>query len=167
MGETRREKKGGQEGICQGIESAKVSSRIPIPVLVPREAKERVRARAVQNDTVFALSLSPPLSRSRFFLSRAFVLALSLSLFPFTTISVRLSPRSVREPSHSQKTQNADGHVSRRHREVPAGKGPKRKAAEQRMRASMRVGYPRVCAMAPGDSPIIFLPFSSSLSLYG
>lgn len=127
MGETRREKKGRQEGICQGIESAKVSSRIPIPVLVPREAKERVRP-AVQNDTVFALST--PLSLSLLSLSRFRSCSLVLS-FPSLQSLVRLSPRSVREPSHSQKTQNADGHVSRRHRSA-GGEGPEEEGGEQR-----------------------------------
>lgn len=41
---------------------------------------------------------------------------------------------------------------------MPAGKGPKRKAASRDAR-EYACGYLCVCAMAPGDSPIIFLPF--------
>lgn len=45
------------------------------------------------------------------------------------SFSLRLSSGLVREPSHSQKTQNADGHVRRRYRSA-AGKGPKNEGEE-------------------------------------
>lgn len=98
----RRSKKGRKEDICQGIGAAEVSSGIPIPVLVPREAKKRARYH-VRNEMlcVFALSLS-----------------LSILLPPPPPLSVfPPSPGLAREPSHSQKTQNA---------------GPKRERAEAR-----------------------------------
>jgi len=59
--------------------------------------------------------------------------ALSLSLFP--SVSTGL----VREPSHSQKTQNADGHVSRSHQSATRkGSGDKRERGRER-------GCVRVC----------------------
>lgn len=45
------------------------------------------------------------------------------------SFSLRLSSGLVREPSHSQKTQNADGHVNRRHQSA-ARKGPKNEGEE-------------------------------------
>lgn len=126
MGETRREKR----------EDKKVSVKESSPRRYPREFQFRFWSRERPKNACGPLfktipcSLSPPLSRSRSF-SLALSLLFSRSLFPFTTISVRLSPRSVREPSHSQKTQNADGHVSRRHRSA-GGEGPEEEGGEQR-----------------------------------
>lgn len=114
-----RKKKEGTESICQGIETAQS---------YPEEFQSRFWSRERPRNALgpmFKTMLrsippSPPLKHCPLLL---FLPELSRSF------SLRLSSGLVREPSHSQKTQNADGHVNRRHQSA-AGKGPKNEGEE-------------------------------------
>lgn len=97
------EKKKEREGICQGIETVRRAIlRNSNPDFGP-ERGQGTRSGSMFETMLRLLSPLPPLE-----------LPLPSTLLSHS-FSLRLSSGLVREPSHSQKTQNADGHVSRRH----------------------------------------------------
>lgn len=109
-------KKKGREGICQGIETAQS---------YPQEFQSRFWSRERPRN-----ALGPMFETMLRLPHRPLPLSNSLPSSPLShSFSLRLSSGLVREPSHSQKTQNADGHVSRRYRSA-AGKGPKNEGEE-------------------------------------
>lgn len=121
-GTSDREKRGekkGREGICQGIETAQ-----SYPQEFQSRFWSRERPRNALGPMFETMLRLPHHSPSPLSLSN------SLPSSPLSdSFSLRLSSGLVREPSHSQKTQNADGHVSRRHQSA-AGKGPKNEGEE-------------------------------------
>ena len=129
--------KKGRSDIChKESRSRRAILEVSIPVLVPREAKERERPH-VQNDA----QIQPLLLFSPSFF---FAPASSPSL------SRCLSSGLVRKHSHSQKTQNAEGHVSRRQqsslRKGLRKKREKEKRERERKRERGRQEYVRVYA---------------------
>lgn len=133
--------------ICQEIETAQSYPRKFQSRFWFRDLPERPRN--ARGSMLEMMLRSPPPSFHSFFLCSC---TISLSL----SSSLCLSSGLVREPSHSQKTQNADDHVSRRQQSSPR-KGPRKEREEGRSTC--------VCmrAVAPGGSLLIFLPLFVAL----